>query len=336
MDTLERAYGAQKPRGGNTLVIFYITVLRAMAACLITNAHYTGVYPTDLIANGGLIGDIIFFAVSGYCLCNVKLPFVRWYGKRVYRIYIPVAVITGIYALLGFYRISTGNWFSWFVFPTYYHFVASIILLYIPFYIVVTNRWTRKHLGVVMLFTAIVWLVVYVVAYDTSHYHIDNVHEPMIRFLFFESMLLGAYFKSCDEEMRKQFHMVDLVAVIILMAVYFASKICFSRMDAIVNLQFINQLVIFALLFEIMRLFAGLDHALNALPASIKKVIHMISEMTLEIYLVQYVIIDQMRAVFFFPVNWIVLTATILISAYVLHYVCASVYRVIDAVTRKV
>ena len=30
---------------------------------------------TDLIANGGLIGDIIFFAVSGYCLCNIKKPF---------------------------------------------------------------------------------------------------------------------------------------------------------------------------------------------------------------------------------------------------------------------
>ena len=44
-------------------MVYFITFLRAMAACLITNAHYTGVYPTDLIANGGLIGDIIFFAV---------------------------------------------------------------------------------------------------------------------------------------------------------------------------------------------------------------------------------------------------------------------------------
>ena len=45
------------------MLIFFVTVLRALAACIITNAHYTGVYPTDLIANGGLLGDVIFFAV---------------------------------------------------------------------------------------------------------------------------------------------------------------------------------------------------------------------------------------------------------------------------------
>jgi peptidoglycan/LPS O-acetylase OafA/YrhL len=53
-------------------MIFYITVLRALAAILITNAHYTGVYPNELIANGGLLGDVIFFAVSGFFLFNVK------------------------------------------------------------------------------------------------------------------------------------------------------------------------------------------------------------------------------------------------------------------------
>jgi len=66
-------------------MIFFITVLRALAACLITNSHYTGIYPSDIIANGGLIGDIIFFAVSGYCLYNVKENFIKWYGKRIIR-----------------------------------------------------------------------------------------------------------------------------------------------------------------------------------------------------------------------------------------------------------
>lgn len=41
-------------------MILFIEFLRALAACLITNAHYTGIYPTDLIANGGLLGDVIF------------------------------------------------------------------------------------------------------------------------------------------------------------------------------------------------------------------------------------------------------------------------------------
>ena len=78
-------------------MIFFITVLRALAACIITNSHYVGVYPTDLIANGGLFGDVIFFAVSGFCLTNVKNSFPKWYGKRLVRVFPAVFIISIIY-----------------------------------------------------------------------------------------------------------------------------------------------------------------------------------------------------------------------------------------------
>ena len=68
-------------------MIYFATVLRALAAMLITNSHYTGVYPTDFIANGGLLGNVIFFAVSDFCRCNPKHRFPLWYGKRIVRIY---------------------------------------------------------------------------------------------------------------------------------------------------------------------------------------------------------------------------------------------------------
>ena len=83
-------------------MVFFVTVLKALAACLITNAHYTGIYPTDIIANGGLIGDVLFFAVSGYCLYNIKFGFVKWYSKRIVRCYLPVLIATAIYMLWVF------------------------------------------------------------------------------------------------------------------------------------------------------------------------------------------------------------------------------------------
>lgn len=51
-------------------MIFYVTVLRALAACLITNAHYTGIYPVEIIANGGLLGDgsSLQFRASAYVI----------------------------------------------------------------------------------------------------------------------------------------------------------------------------------------------------------------------------------------------------------------------------
>lgn len=57
------------------MLIFFVTVLRALAACIITNAHYTGVYPTDLIANGGLLGDVIFLRFRAFALQKLKSRF---------------------------------------------------------------------------------------------------------------------------------------------------------------------------------------------------------------------------------------------------------------------
>lgn len=99
-------------------MVLFITVLRALAACLITNAHYTGVYPTDLIANGGLLGDVLFFAISGYCLFNVKKSFPAWYGKRLVRVYPPVLIATAIYFLIGSYTFAENNLLWWFLYPT--------------------------------------------------------------------------------------------------------------------------------------------------------------------------------------------------------------------------
>lgn len=168
---------------------FYITVLRALAALIITNSHYTQVYPTDLIANGGLLGDVIFFAVSGFCLTNIRYSFFSWYRKRIFRIYPAVWIITGTYLVIGWYSFDAWSIFSYFMYPTYYHFVASIIVLYIPFYFVVSFNYLRTHIRLCMLLVFLAQILVYLFAYDKSYYHIDVVREPMVRFLFMESGL---------------------------------------------------------------------------------------------------------------------------------------------------
>lgn len=305
-------------------MIFYITVLRAISAMIITNAHYVGVYPTDMIANGGLLGDVIFFAVSGFCLCNVKdVPFTQWYSRRLFRIYPAVIVITAVYMLLGFYE-EPKNFFdaiNWFVYPTYYHFIASIVVLYIPFYFVAKRTQTdRKFIPKVFWSVVAVWLLVYVFLYDKSYYHIDVVREPMIRFLFFEAMLLGAWCRVYREKcMDNGFWKMDACGLIILLPIYFASKIAFSKYEALRNFQILNQFVLILLLYFLMRFFGRIDKKLSLLPGIIKKVIVFISEITLEIYLVQYVIIPRFAERFVFPLNWIMITATILITAVILH-----------------
>ena len=146
-------------------MVFYITFLRTIATCLITNSHYVGIYPTDLIANGGLIGDVIFFAVSGYCLYNVRGKFLSWYGKRLYRCYLPVIIITALYMVLGFYTLSEHSFCWWYIYPTSYHFIASIIVLYIPFFVIMKVDFLKKRIHWIMLVLGAAYVFIYLFIY---------------------------------------------------------------------------------------------------------------------------------------------------------------------------
>lgn len=317
-------------------MVFFIVVLRALAAILITNSHYTGVYPTDIIANGGLVGDIIFFAVSGYCLFNVKGNFFSWYGKRILRIYPVIIIATLAYVLLGQYSLKEKSFVWWFVYPTNYHFVASILILYIPFYFVMKFKVLKDKMPLIMLITLAVYLVIYVFFYDKSYYHIDTVREPMIRFLYFESMLLGAYFHKNDQKFRNKFNLIfGVIGTAVTFVAYFASKLAFSKYQSLAPFQLINQFLIFALLYCVFRLFISIDNKLENMPKPIKCIFEFLAKITLEIYVVQNVLIKLLKPHFSFPINWIVITASIIISAYALHLLSSLIIKGINMALLK-
>ncbi len=300
-------------------MIFYITVLRAMASILITNAHYNNIYPLEMIANGGLLGDVIFFAVSGFCLYNIKLDFSKWYSKRIIRIYPAVWIITGIYLLLGLYNFEYMNIIQYFIYPTYYHFIASIVILYIFYYIIVKNEKLKKKIPIIMMAIFVVQLIIYIFFYDKTYYHIDTVREPMIRFLFMQSMLLGAIFREKNDKYINENKRLNWLMLFLFIIIYFCSKILLSK-KIWVEHQLVNQIVLFVTLYYFLRCFAGINKKLEKLPEKMKKVINFLAEITLEIYVVQYPLIP-LFVKFPFPINWIFVTATILFSAYVLHII---------------
>lgn len=303
----------------------FIIWLRFLATCLVTNSHYTGIYPSDLIANGGLLGDVLFFCVSGFCLYSIKMNFKDWYIKRILRVYSPVWVGTFIILALGYYQLSEKSLIEWFIYPTQYHFVASIIVLYVPYYFVINDQKLRNNLLKIMLIIFGIMILVYLTLFDLSYYHIDNVREPFIRFLFFEAMLLGAYFRQV--EAKYSYKTKYLVQTFFFFVVYFAAKIVFSKVSILSDFQIITQICIFLLLFSIFRLFASLDSVFKSIPYNMRKVVTAISNITLEIYIVQYVIIELFRTIALFPLNWIIVTTLILIFANILNRITNCLYK---------
>ena len=155
--------------------------------------------------------------------------------------------------------------------------------------------------------------------------------SPFIRFLFMECMLLGAYVRQNDAKYRNHFSWWYPIVTALLLVGYFASKLVFSRKAELASLQILNQFVIFALLFFLLKTFAGLDEKLEKTPKALKKILSFLASITLEIYVVQYVLIDLIRDLnLMFPINWLCLTALILVSAFVLHFVCQWIIRGVD------
>ena len=87
----------------------FVNYLRTIATVLITNSHYSNIWPIDDLAAGGLLGNILFFAVSGFCLFNIKENFLKWYLRRIGKIYPVMIVFTLLAVLMGYYPLSNAK-----------------------------------------------------------------------------------------------------------------------------------------------------------------------------------------------------------------------------------
>lgn len=218
------------------------------------------------------------------------------------------------------------EFFAW---PTHWHFVASIILLYVPlFFVSKYMEMNAKNYGCLASGLLIVQLIVYLFCYDYSYYHIDTVREPMIEFLFFQSMILGLHYRwksqQCNDE-YKPLSVLEIGGGIVLLALYFGSKMAFVKFASIAGFQIVNQVMLWALLYVLFDIFMKLEPKLRKMEENKMWIcVKFVSDRTLEIYLVQYVILGNCK-IGPFPLNWLLLTTTILGVAVILHWVSQQV-----------
>lgn len=300
---------------------YFINFIRAIATVLITNSHYGQIWPIDDLAAGGLLGNILFFAASGFCLFNIKENFGKWYLKRIVKIYPVMAVFTLITVLIGDYTLtSVKDAVQLFLYPTNYMFLVWLMLVYVAFYFVAC--FSKKQCRVVEIALAVTlsaWVLTYFIFVDKSIYHIDDVSKPFILFLYFSSMLLGALFKKHSHKFNKA-GVINVLLLLVSLVVYFGSKIAFSKIPSISFWQILNQFSILAVLYFMFAVFMGFENQLKKLPAWINRSIGFLAKMTLHIYLVQFVIIRRLEGLPF-PVNFLVTTAAILAVACAVYYV---------------
>lgn len=299
---------------------YFINYLRTIATVLITNSHYSNIWPISDLAAGGLLGNILFFAASGFCLLNIKENFGKWYWKRIAKIWPVMIGFTLLTVLIGDYSLA-----SWkdvvrlFLYPTNYIFLVWLMISYIAFYVL---AWLSKkydktiEISLLVLFGA--WILTYFIFVDKSVYHIDDVSKPFILFLYFSSMLIGALFKKYIDKFGK-IKAVNVILLFVGLIVYFGSKIAFSKIQSIVFWQILNQLSILVVLYFMFAVFIGLEDCFKKIPDWINKAVKFVAGITLHIYIVQFVIIRRLEGLIF-PVNFLVTTVAILALACAVYY----------------
>lgn len=315
----------------------FIDWLRALAAALITNSHYADIWPVSALATGGQLGNCLFFLVSGFCLYHIRDAFPRWYAKRALRIYPALWIAIGLNLLLGFFSIGSFTGFlRCFFYPTRYHFVASIMLLYILYYWVrklqlKTGMDTRLVLGI----TLAVCVLVYIFVFDTSSYHIDNVEEGWVRFQFWISMLAGVRLRERWEQLDGRIRVWEWLALAVLFVGYFAAKVLVSRCAALSPVQFLSPLALLLLVYRLAVVAMKLEkQGLFAAAGRWNLPAKFLAGITLEVYLVQNVIIHHLSSLVF-PLNLVVVTVLILAAAWLAHWLADRLSRGISAVFKS-
>ncbi len=324
----------------------FVEVLRAIAVVLITNSHFKGVYPNDILSFGGGLGLALFYMISGYLLANVRneTTFRRWYLKKIMRLVVPLVIFKAIVWAIGVLEIkSWGSFVRHFVFPGSW-FGASMIVFYaLLFWFVkcVYRKYTEKsiYIAIGMLFMCYVLLFVSRLPLGLFSLETLKIHDTF-------SIETPYLITQC------------VWMICILMGVYIRKKVCAP--DNTFNLRYLLGAVLNVLLFLIVKLlsqnagrtnfefllavsYIGFAYCLfiwamsnekllgRIFETGIGKVIGLISKCSLEIYYVQTTIIVALRGSVF-PINFILICVVIGVCAYTLHIVSQ---RIFDFCWRK-
>lgn len=293
----------------------FIDFLRATAVMLITNSHFDGVYPLN-ISWGGAPGVALFFLISGFCtVIKNDLSFKEYFLKKVLRLYLPLTLVNILTIFIGYRKISAGL----LLFPinTNLWYVPAGLLLYIAYYF--TQKYLIKQYHILFGVLLAGYFILYIFIHDQAVL-IESMIWSRLFYGFF-AMLLGGILRIRHENKKilnkkiSNKKIFSLAMAGLCITGFLSVKLFMNDYIILQNLQFMTQFFSVAFSLYIFLFMYGYETILQAMKDKVLlKIVRMISECSLEIYLIQFLIIDFLKKIIF-PVNFLLIVIAILVTA---------------------
>lgn len=266
-----------------------IFLYKLIAAVLITNSHMGPLYGRfDALAIGGALGNTFFFIASGFLASSKKIPFAPYMKKRILRIWPVVIVVTVIMYILGELPEYTSvlEMVRACIFPTAFWFVNAVIVCYILFYI--SNFYFEQYQLQVAIGFIFIYLLYYLTIFDLRIAPLESGYGKVL--YLFPAMLIG-------KKINLSYTQGECIRNWVWGAVM-ASGTLWLLLQLIAKKYPTMQILVpfssMAVGTFVLLLLLKYENRIKTLNFRVKAVMHEIANATLEVYLVQVVIIRYM------------------------------------------
>lgn len=272
----------------------YINIIKIIAAFLITNSHMGSLYPKDYLSFGGALGNALFFVVAGFCLSSKRSEkFTLWMGKRLQRLYIPLWSVTLILLLIGDIKIDKSYFCAAFLFPyNSFWFVSAIIVNYVLFYFI--RKYFVEKLSVVAIIAVVIYIIWYVGFLDINVWSVESAGYFKYVF-YFIVMLMGValkkYEKVIAQYLKGKSILLACLSVICFLG-HVIMRLLTIKFSALLQFQFIVQIFTWGFAVAFFLYMWSMEDFLKQY--FISPIFRTIADSTLEIYLVNMLIINRM------------------------------------------
>ena len=309
----------------------FIIYLKVIAALLIINSHCRNIYPLYFFAIGGSFGNAIFFAVSGYCLAHISLPFGQWIKKRILRLMpavVGIILISFIFGAVPNYSNATVCQYCEF-FLNRYWFVFAIIIYYCIFFFVFKHKKSYLLRNVFIIYS-IIYLIWYIFGIDKSTFSVElEGFAPFKVFFYFGIFVAGGWIRANKLRIKNYFKLKYIKSILIfcLMASFVAWVVVYAAIMVFAkaySIQFLVHVAVFSFTVALMILAIFYEDILKEKQCN--KCCSIIADSTLEIYLVQ-VTFQQSIETIFFPLSWVLIISISLIGGITYHIILKILYE---------